>query len=85
MRGAEERQIYVTERKLEVLKCMDLDYIGIFTCDPKKSNVHVKGYAPSSTVVPTPVWPVRTLCSYSLPREVHVAHCTQRAATMHTG
>ncbi|BBN03501.1 DNA ligase 1 [Marchantia polymorpha subsp. ruderalis] len=33
--------IYVTEKKLSVLKCLNLENIDIFTTDPSATNVHV--------------------------------------------
>ena len=35
-------KIHVTPHKLEVLRCMDLPYVDIFTSDPRETNVHVK-------------------------------------------
>lgn len=33
--------IYVNERKLSILKCLKLEDMGIFTTDPRATNVHV--------------------------------------------
>ena len=37
--------LYVTERKLSILKCLNLEDMGIFTTDPTATNVHVVGWS----------------------------------------
>ena len=37
--------LYVTERKLSILKCLNLEDMGIFTTDPTATNVHIVGWS----------------------------------------
>jgi hypothetical protein len=36
--------LYVNERKLSILRCLNLENIGVFTTDPSATNVHVVGW-----------------------------------------
>eukprot|EP00899_Mesostigma_viride_P009391 jgi/Mesvir1/18453/Mv14307-RA.1 len=56
--------IYVDQRKLEYLKCLELDYVSIFTTEPSATPVHVTSWGVLGEVWPyfRPNW--KTMAEY---------------------